>query len=64
MFSQVLIVIPFIGITIIAFAAFVHHTTVGALVFYQVTFMSEVLVTKRFLAFVFTCIAMADHVMI
>ena len=64
MFSQVLIVVPFIGVTVVTLAAFVHYTTLGALMFYQVTFMGEVLFTKRFLAFVFPCFAMANHVMV
>ena len=64
MFSQVLIVVPFIGVTVVALAAFVHYTTVGALMFYQVTFMGEVLFTERFLAFVFPCFTMANHVMV
>ena len=64
MFSQVLIVFPFIRITVVTLAAFVHHTTVGTLMFYQVAFMGEVLFTKRSLAFVFPCLAMANHVMV
>lgn len=64
MFYQVLIVVPFIRITVVALAAFVHHMTVGALMFYQVAFMGDVLFTKGFLAFVFPCFAMANHVMV
>ena len=62
MFSSVLVVVPFIGITVVTFTAFVHHTTVGALMFYQVAVMGEVLFTKRFLVFVFPCFAETRHV--
>ena len=63
-FSQVLIVVPFIGVTVVTLATFIHNSTMGMFVFYQVTFVSEVLFTERFLAFVFPCFAIANHVMV
>ena len=62
--SEVLVVIPLVRIAVLAFAAFVHHTTMGAFMLYQVTFMCKVLVTEGLLAFVFPCVTVADHVMV
>ena len=61
---EVLVVIPLIRITVVAFAAFVHYTAMGALMLYQVTFMCEVLITEGLLTFVFLCIAVADNAMV
>ena len=44
--------------------ALVHHATVGALMFYKVTLMSEVTITKRFLAFVFSGLTVTDHMVV
>ena len=64
MFSQVLIVVSLIGVTVVTLATFVHNSTMGTFVFYQVAFVSEVLFAERFLAFVFPCFTMANYVMV
>ena len=46
MFSQVLIVVSLIGVTVVTLATFVHNSTMGTFVFYQVAFVSEVLSQK------------------
>ena len=48
-FSQVLIVVSFIRVTVVTLAAFVHNSTVGAFMFYQIAFVGEVFFTERFL---------------